>query len=98
MIIGDDETRGELLFLAEEIINVQILDVSLVGFLSGGAQGEFAPLFFPRNTAPTPFPEREGKTIYFRTLTVISVALVVLRAGKDDRKAVYKAISFQTSH
>ena len=29
---------------------------------------------------------------------MVKVALVVLRAGKDDREAVYKAISFQTSH
>ena len=28
----------------------------------------------------------------------MKVALVVLRAGKDDKEAVYKAISFQTNH
>ena len=30
---------------------------------------------------------------YILTFTVVKVALVVLRAGKDDGKAVYKAIS-----
>ena len=49
-------------------------------------------------TCPPFFPERQGKALYFRTLIVISVVKVVLRAGKDDRKAVYKPNSFQTSH
>ena len=44
--------------------------------------------------SPPFFPERQDKALLFRTLTIVKVALVVLRAGKDDREAVYKAISF----
>ena len=69
------------------------------GVARGGAKGALAPPLFSQkynakhDACPPFFPERQDKALLFLTLTVVKVALVVLRAGKDDREAVYKAIS-----
>ena len=75
-------------------------NTSFRGVGRGGQRGHLPPPFFFQKYKAKHHacPHFSTDKALFRTLTVVKVALVVLRAGKDDREAVYKAISFQTSH